>query len=65
VEALHALYSRTYFQDDEFLSLVCPMYSGESVSLLKRLYEWSIVDASNIDEEKYLLSKKFSEVRCP
>jgi exportin-5 len=62
VEALHALYSRTYFQEDEFLALVCPMYSAESVNLLKRLYEWSVVDATNVDEEKYLLSKKFSEV---
>ncbi|KAI9787672.1 MAG: hypothetical protein M1839_000203 [Geoglossum umbratile] len=62
VEALHALYSRTYFQDDEFLALVCPMYSAESVNLLKRLYEWSVVDATNIEDEKYLLSKKFSEM---
>ncbi|KAH0542112.1 hypothetical protein FGG08_003492 [Glutinoglossum americanum] len=62
VETLHALYSRTYFQDDEFLALVCPMYSAESVNLLKRLYEWSVVDATSIGEEKYLLSKKFSEM---
>ncbi|KAI9772013.1 MAG: hypothetical protein M1840_001301 [Geoglossum simile] len=62
VETLHALYSRAYFQDDEFLALVCPMYSAESVNLLKRLYEWSVVDATSIEEEKYLLSKKFSEL---
>ena len=62
MEALHALYSRAYFQDDEFLALVCPMYGAESVNLLKRLYEWSVVDATDIEEEKYLLSKKFSEV---
>ncbi len=38
------------------------MYQQDIISLLERLYEWSIVDAANIDEEKYLLSKKFSEV---
>ncbi|KAH0557069.1 hypothetical protein GP486_005144 [Trichoglossum hirsutum] len=48
--------------EDDFLALVCPMYGAESVNLLKRLYEWSVVDATNVDEEKYLLSKKFSEM---
>ena len=38
------------------------MYSYETVSALKQLFEWSIVDASDIDQEKYLLSKKISEV---
>ena len=38
------------------------MYSLESISALKQLFEWSLVDPSNIDEEKYLLSKKISEV---
>lgn len=43
------------------------MYTHETVNLLQRLYEWSCVDATDIDEERYLLSKKLSEVvhiRC-
>jgi exportin-5 len=38
------------------------MYQTESVNLLRKLYEWSIVDASRIDESKYAVSKKLSEV---
>lgn len=38
------------------------MYRRETVELLKKLYEWFIVDPHDIDDEKYLFSKKFSEV---
>jgi hypothetical protein len=38
------------------------MYSQESIGALKQLFQWSIVEAADIDHEKYLLSKKISEV---
>lgn len=38
------------------------MYRRETVELLRKLYEWFIVDAQAIDDEKYLFLKKFSEV---
>ncbi|KAF4632023.1 hypothetical protein G7Y89_g6104 [Cudoniella acicularis] len=62
VEALHALYCRMHFSDEEFLSLVCPMYTSQMVDLLRKLFEWSVVDPNNIDDEKYLFAKKFSEM---
>lgn len=62
VEALHALYSRPYFSDEEYEELICPMYTTERVELLRKLYEYSIIDPEDIDDEKYLLSKKLSEV---
>jgi exportin-5 len=62
IEALHALYCRPHFEKDEFRDLICPMYTTESVGLLRKLYEWSIVDATRIDEAKYAVSKKLSEV---
>lgn len=62
MEALHALYSRLHFSDEEFLSLVCPMYRRPVVDLLRKLFEWSVVDPRDIDDEKYLFAKRFSEV---
>lgn len=38
------------------------MYTSEVVNLLRNLFQWSVVDADDIDDEKYLFAKKFSEV---
>ena len=38
------------------------MLQDETILLLKQLYEWLVVDPTDIDEAKYLLLKKFSEV---
>ena len=41
------------------------MFQDETTFLLKQLYDWLIVDPTDIDEAKYLLLKKFSEVLMP
>ena len=38
------------------------MFQDETILLLKQLYEWLVVDPTDIDDAKYLLLKKFSEV---
>lgn len=39
------------------------MFQDETIQLLKQLYDWlNVVDPTDIDEAKYLLLKKFSEV---
>ncbi|KAI4290375.1 MAG: hypothetical protein L6R35_000339 [Caloplaca aegaea] len=62
VDVLYYLYNHARFSDEDFKEVVGPMYTHETVNLLQRLYEWSCVDATDIDEERYLLSKKLSEM---
>lgn len=65
MEALHSLYSRSSFAEDEFVDMVIPMYSNVMVDLYRRLYEWSVVDPEDIDDDKYQFAKKFSEASRP
>ncbi|KAJ2896297.1 uncharacterized protein MKZ38_005699 [Zalerion maritima] len=62
LEAVHALYSRTNFHGEEFVDLVVPLYHQDFIDLCRRLFDWSRVDADDIDEDKYQFSKKFSEL---
>ncbi|KAF2177392.1 ARM repeat-containing protein [Zopfia rhizophila CBS 207.26] len=65
VEVLHSIYTRHHpLHDDEFLELVCPMFTPGSVHLLRGVYSWSLEDMNvhNLDEQKYTLCKKLSEL---
>ncbi|KAL7932413.1 armadillo-type protein [Trichoderma chlorosporum] len=62
LDALHALYCRSNFTDEEFRDLVAPMYSGSSIQRFKELIDRSAVDADDIDEDKYQILKKLSEM---
>ncbi|KEY78786.1 nuclear import and export protein Msn5 [Aspergillus fumigatus] len=62
VEALHALYSRSNFEIEDFQPLVHLMYETEYLTLLRKLYEWSIVGPDDIDDTRYTISKKLSEM---
>lgn len=39
------------------------MYDKPCVERFTQLFAWSTVDADDIDDDKYLFAKKFSEVR--
>ncbi len=62
METLYVLYYRTKFTLDDFENLVAPLFQPENLTLLKNLYQWLSIDPTNIDDAKYLLLKKLSEV---
>ncbi|KAJ5472893.1 hypothetical protein N7530_006894 [Penicillium desertorum] len=62
VEALHALYGRNTIGSEDSQELVCLIFQSEYLVVLQRLYEWSIVGPDDVDEPKYLISKKLSEM---
>ncbi|KAF8539445.1 armadillo-type protein [Trichophaea hybrida] len=61
-ECLHTLFSKPFFEDDDFQSLVCPMYHSQTVELLKNIFNWIRVDPNDINEERYMFLKRFSEM---
>lgn len=62
METLHALYGRTNYEIEEFQVLIDLIYERDNLTLLRKLYEWSVVDPNAIDESRYAISKKLSEV---
>ncbi|KAF2444468.1 ARM repeat-containing protein [Karstenula rhodostoma CBS 690.94] len=64
VDVLQAIYTRHHLHDDEFVELVCPMFTPGSVSLLQEVYNWTLADMNihDLDEKKYNLCKKLSEL---
>ncbi len=62
MEALHALYHRSQYGDDDVVDLVCPLFSTEGVELLRSTYNSCYIDIEDLDEEKYWLLQKLSEV---
>jgi exportin-5 len=61
---LQAIYNRHHLHNDEFVELVCPMFTPGSVSLLREVYSWTLSDMNihDLNEQKYTLCKKLSEV---
>ncbi|CDM31976.1 hypothetical protein DTO013E5_9644 [Penicillium roqueforti] len=62
IEALHALYGRTNIGTEDSHELVCLIFESEYLVVLQGLYEWSIVGPDDVDDPKYLISKKLSEM---
>jgi exportin-5 len=59
---MYAVYAARRLDDNEFKLIVSPLCKPESVKLLRNIYEWFLVDPNDIDDEKYQVLKKFSEV---
>ncbi|CUS06929.1 unnamed protein product [Tuber aestivum] len=62
VECLHTLFTRVFFEDDDFQKIICPMYYPQTVELLAKIFNWIRVDATEIDEERYLFLKRYAEM---
>lgn len=65
IDTLYALFNRPRFSEDDFRDIVGPMFVSDVLNLLRQLYEWLLVDPTDIDDSKYLLLKRFSEVDNP
>lgn len=50
--------------NEESHGLVCLIFELDYLNTLQSLYQWSIVGPEDVDEPKYLISKKLSEVKC-
>ena len=62
MDALYALYNRLSFSEGEFQDVVGPMFKPETTGLLIQLYQWLQVSPTDIDDGKYLMLKRLSEV---
>ncbi|KAJ5118738.1 hypothetical protein N7526_010375 [Penicillium atrosanguineum] len=62
IEALHALYGRSNMGSEDSRDLLFLIFDAEYLNTLQNLYQWSIVGPDDVDEPKYLVSKKLSEM---
>lgn len=59
---MHALYHRHPFSEEDIKNIVCPLLSTEGITMLSKVYETSLVDVTDLDDSRYTMLKKFSEV---
>ncbi|KAK4988631.1 karyopherin [Elasticomyces elasticus] len=64
IEVLYSIYSRPYDPDarDLWYRLTQPLLQSDRIALLRQVYQESLVDPTDIDEQKYTLLKKLSEI---
>ncbi|KAL9000828.1 MAG: hypothetical protein Q9169_000582 [Polycauliona sp. 2 TL-2023] len=56
VDTLHILSNRSKLSEEDLKELIAPMFMADTVDLLQKLYDWSCVDATDIDEESLQVS---------
>ncbi|KAJ6157769.1 hypothetical protein N7470_005361 [Penicillium chermesinum] len=61
VEALHALYGRSNMGSEDSQELVWLIFEPDYLNALRNVYQWSVVGPDDMDDPKYLISKKLSE----
>ncbi|KAF1811184.1 ARM repeat-containing protein [Eremomyces bilateralis CBS 781.70] len=63
VEALQAIFARSHIESDEFAEeIIGPMLTGPRADLLRKVYVWTTEQMSDLDEQKYALCKKITEL---
>ncbi|KAF2427661.1 hypothetical protein EJ08DRAFT_615639, partial [Tothia fuscella] len=62
IEALTTICGRERLGEEDFVTIVTPLYVHDSVESLRSVYNWATVDANDIDDTKYTIVKKLAKL---
>ncbi|ANZ78028.1 BA75_04670T0 [Komagataella pastoris] len=61
-DCLHVLFTRSFSNEDDFADIVGSIFKTEGIEMLSQVYQSTILDPDDIDEQKYTLLKKLVEM---
>ncbi|KAF2096394.1 ARM repeat-containing protein [Rhizodiscina lignyota] len=62
LDCMISVFGKAGIRDEDFKSLAPPMFSSDSINLLKNVFEFSQANIDDLDEAKYTVNKKLTEL---